>query len=479
MIPINFSLLNEDEMRQIDDQARMILEKTGVRVLHEESLRLLESFGCAIDNTGKIAHIPGQLVQDALDATPSEFSLYGIDTSFKIDLGGDNVHFGPGGFAIFAEDLNGTRHVATREDLLNTLRLSDELDTVTFNHVNVNASDLPKSVSDLYVWADSFTYQSKPIMNENFSWRSVLALLDMGEVIRGSKEAFLEKPCACLDVCVVSPLTHNERQVDLLHFAAEYGLPVSINSGPIGGASSPITLAAIATQANVELLSAIVICYCKKPGAKVLYGSWGRHLDMRTTLVTMGGPEYAMLKTTTAQMGRYYGVPTRGGGALSDSLVPDAQAGYEKMLTTLIPALSRVNYISGMGLNETENCFSPAQLIIDDEVVAMVQRVLRGIETDVKDMGVDAIMDVGPGGEFLSHQHTLDNFKDAVLYPKISNRGTYVDWEKRGGKGLGDRAMDIAREMLAKPVRPVIEQKKADELVQIAEAVRGELERME
>jgi len=471
MIPMNFCLLSDSEIKKIDEQARMILEKTGVRVFHEGALAELESHGCSVDRQSKIVKIPGQLVQDAIDATPPVFSLYGTDPSFKIDLGGDNVHFGPGGFAIFAEDLNGKRHVATREDLLNTLRLSEAMDTVTFNHVNVNASDLPKSVSDLYMWADSFTYQSKPIMNENFSRRSVEAVIEMGAVISGSKEAFLEKPFACLDVCVISPLTHDDRQVELLHLAAEYGIPVSINSGPIGGASAPVTLAGIATQANAELLSAIVIGYCKKPGSKVLYGSWGRHLDMRTTLVTMGGPEYAMLKTTTAQMGRYYGIPTRGGGALSDSLIPDAQAGYEKMITTLIPALSRVNYISGMGLNETENCFSPAQLVIDDEVVQLVNRVLRGIETDDKDIASDVIMDVGPGGEYLSHEHTLANFRDAVMFPELSNRGTYANWEKNGSKSLKTRAFEKAREILAEPVAPIIGQAKADELIRIVKAV--------
>jgi trimethylamine--corrinoid protein Co-methyltransferase len=313
-------------------------------------------------------------------------------------------------------------------------------------------------------------------MNENFSWRSSQALLEMGAVIRGSEKGFLEKPCACLDVCVVSPLTHDRRQVELLLFAAEYGLPVSINAGAIGGASAPITLAAIATQVNAELLSAIVICYCKKPGAKVLYGSWGRHIDMRTTLVTMGGPEYAMLKTTTAQMGRYYGIPSRGGGVLSDSLVSDAQSGFEKMITTLIPALSRVNYISGMGLNETENCFSPAQLIIDDEIVAMVQRVLLGITVDTNSLAIDTIMEVGPGGQFLDHQHTFDNYRGDFFFPKLSNRGTYADWAKKGGKDIRDRAYEKARDMLAKPMVPAIGQDKADELLKIVGSVQRELE---
>jgi len=389
-------------------------------------------------------------VEKAVDSVPEAFSLYGRDASYRIDLGGDNVYFGPGGFAVFVEDLDtGERRVAVRKDLIEHLRVSDTLPSCEFNHVNVNASDVPEKTADLQVWADALIYQTKPIMSENYSAESVDALVAMGTILRGSQKGLIEKPLVCLDICTLSPLTHAPRQVDLLLAGARYGLPMSIESGPIGGANAPVALAGVASQANVEILSAIVITYAAKPGAPVLYGSWGRHLDMKYGLVTMGGPEFALLKITTAQMARFYKMPSRGGGILSDSLISDTQSGYEKMLTTLVPAIAGVHYISGMGLNETENCQSLAQLVIDDELVSMVKRVLRGIEVDRDHLATDLIMSMGPGGQSLDSAHTVRFFRQELFDPTISNRDAYEGWSSRGSKSVRDRAADKARDILS------------------------------
>jgi trimethylamine--corrinoid protein Co-methyltransferase len=331
--------------------------------------------------------MPPEVVQRAVDKTPNKFTLFGREPSHYITLGGDSVCFGPGGFAVFVEDLQTReRRRALRQDLREHLCVSDFLPGCEFNHVNVFPSELPEKTADLHIWADALVYQTKPIMSENYSTRSVDLLVEMASAIRGSREAVREQPSICLDVCVLSPLTHDSRQVELLLAGARYGIPISINSGPIAGGTAPITLAGLVSQANAEILSAIVIAYAEKPGAPVLYGSWGRHMDMRYGSVTMGGPEFALLKVCTAQMGRFYSLPTRGGGVLSDSLLSDTQSGYEKMLTTIVPALGKLNYISGMGLNETENQQSLAQLVIDNEIVLMVKRLLRGIEVDHGDL---------------------------------------------------------------------------------------------
>jgi trimethylamine:corrinoid methyltransferase-like protein len=469
MKPSYFETLSPEEVELIDRESSRILEECGVRVLHKECLDLLEDAGCKVDRATSMVKMPRDVVLKALETTPSSFLLYGRDTSFKLDLGGGEVYFGPGGFAVFAEDLDtGVRRRALREDFIAHLRLSDALPTCEFNHVNVNPSDIPPENADLFMWADALIYQTKPIMNENYDLRSVDALVEMGTVIRGTREAFLEMPMVCLDVCIMSPLTHVERQVDLLLAGARYGLPISINSGPIGGGTAPVTLAAVALQANVELLSAVVITYAAKPGTPILYGSWGRHMDMRNGLVTMGGPEFGMLKLTTAQMGRYYHLPTRGGGALSDSLISDAQAGYEKMLTTLVPAIGGVHYISGMGLNEAENCFSAAQLVIDDEVVAMIKRVLMGIEVDDAHLAADLIMSVGPGGQFLDAEHTYQYFRKELFDPKISNRTAHENWVKAGSTSVRERAAEKARNILARTPEHTLEEYKVKELYAIA-----------
>jgi trimethylamine--corrinoid protein Co-methyltransferase len=449
MKPGNFKVLSEKELELIHAESLRILEESGVRVHHRRGIDLLEKIGCRVDRTSGTVKIPSTVVQDTLDKVPGIFSLYGRNTDFRLDLGEDNVCFGPGGFAVFVEDLkSGERRRAVRRDLVEHLKVSDSLKGCEFNHVNVFPSDIPEKTADLHLWADAFVYQTKPIMSENYNIRSVDALVEMGAVIRGSKKSLIDKPMVCLDVCVLSPLTHAERQVDLLLSGAEYGLPISINSGPIAGATSPVTLASVVTQANAEIISAIVIAYSAGPTAPVLYSSWGRHMDMRTCAVTMGGPEFALLKICTSQMGKYYGIPTRGGGALSDSLVSDAQAGYEKMLTTLMPALGSMNYISGMGLNETENLQSLPQLVIDNEIVMMVKRVLEGIKVDPEHLAVDLIIKKGPGSHFLDTEHTLTFFREELFSPELSNRASHEKWTERGSLSVDRRAAQLTRELL-------------------------------
>lgn len=459
-----FEVLSHDEMVQIDRQSRRILEEAGIRVLHAQCLNLLEAAGCKVDRSNSRVRIPSDLVQKALDATPSSFFLYGRDPSFRIELGNDQVNFGPGGFAVFVEDLDtGKRRRSLRKDLIEHLRVSNALPNCEFNHVNVGPSDLPEKVGDLLMWADSLVYQTKPIMNENFSRQSVETLVKMASLFRTSTQDIIKKPNICLDVCVLSPLTQDTRQVDLLMVGAEYGLPISINAGPIAGASAPVTLASVVSQANAEILSAIVICHAVKPGTPVLYGSWGRHLDMKHGTVTMGGPEYALLKVTTAQMGRYYHLPTRGGGVLTDSLISDTQAGYEKMLTTLIPAIGRLNYISGMGLNETENCQSLAQLVIDDEIVAMVKRVLQGITVDSERLATELIISKGPGSHFLDDDHTLTFFREH-FDPNLSNRKKYENWLEEGAQSVKDRAKAKVNMILSQTPEHTVDPQLAEEL---------------
>ena len=471
-------VLSSEEIRRIDLESKRILQKSGVRVRHTHALELLEMIGCDVDRSSSMVRMNEQVINQAVEGAPESFRLYSRDSSESILLGEEEVVFGPGGFAVFVADADtGERRVAKRQDLREHLRLSDFLPGCEFNHVNVFPSDLPEKTADLHIWADALIYQTKPVMNENYSARSVDVLVRMAAAVAGSVRHALEHPRVCLDVCVVSPLTHETRQVDLLLAGARYGLPISINSGPIAGGTSPVTLASVVLQANVELLSALVISLAgaqkqDMPIPPVLYGSWGRHMDMRYGTVTMGGPEFSLLKVCTAQMGRFYGLPTRGGGSLSDSLLSDAQSGYEKMITTAVPALACLNYISGMGLNESENLQSLAQLVIDDEIVAMVKRLMRGVRVDEEHFAADLIIETGPDGNFLDSDHTLRHFRNELFDPVISNRMKYERWQEAGSLPVHELAQERAGKILSEH-HP---EKKMDEKLarEIYEIVEGE-----
>ena len=163
MKPGFFEVLSREEIIRIDQESLRILEEAGVKVLNNKALELLDGIGCRVDRDKSRVYMPADLVRKAADSIPEKFYLYGRNTDNKIELGDSNVYFGPGGFAVFAEDFEtGKRRRAVRQDLIEHLKVSDALTGCEFNHVNVMPSDLPEKTADLYMWADSLFYQTKP-----------------------------------------------------------------------------------------------------------------------------------------------------------------------------------------------------------------------------------------------------------------------------------------------------------------------------
>ncbi len=135
---------------------------------------------------------------------------------------------------------------------------------------------------------------------------------------------------------------------------------------------------------------------------------------------------------------------------MTDAHSPDAQAGYEKVFTSLIHALVGLNFISGFGLIGTENTFSLEQLIIDNEIANYTKRIIEGINVSDEKIAADLIMNVGPGGSFLSEEHTLQHFREELWDATISQRhSSYEDWELNGKKDMRQVAHEKVNEILA------------------------------
>ena len=109
-------------------------------------------------------------------------------------------------------------------------------------------------------------------------------------------------------------------------------------------------------------------------------------------------------------------------------------------------ALDGANLIHDVGYMGAGLIGSPASIVMSNEIIGWVKRMMRGFEITPELMGLDVIRSVGPGGDYLAEEHTLKYYRSELWRPKLSNRDDPDTWAMKGGKDFGDR---LAEETLA------------------------------
>jgi len=251
---------------------------------------------------------------------------------------------------------------------------------------------------------------------------------------------------ACYDE-PICPLTHTVEGTQKLLVLAEYGIPAIYVPGMLGGGSAPVTQVGTLVQGNAELLSGLVIHQLKAPGAPFIYGGCPSIMDQRTTNVCYGNPEWHMNAVVWSQMSRMYRLPIFSTGGCTDALVFDQQAGIEQAYSLLLAQLSGANLIHDVGYLESGLTGSLETLVSCDEIIGMVRHIGRGYEVNRETLAIEAMERVGPGGNYMVDEHTLDHYKE-LWWPELLNRGRYDDWKAAGSKTFKDKCNAKAKRIL-------------------------------
>jgi trimethylamine--corrinoid protein Co-methyltransferase len=231
---------------------------------------------------------------------------------------------------------------------------------------------------------------------------------------------------------------------------AKAGQPMVISALAIAGATGPTTLAGSLALQNAEVLAGIVLTQLVREGAPVIYTGGSSNAEMRSGALSIGSPEMAMNAAATAQMGRFYNLPIRCGGAVCDAKAPDAQAAYESMMSLLMAQVSGANFVlHAAGILETYNCMSYEKFIMDDEICGMVKRIGKGYQVNTDTLGLDVIREAGPGGHFLDKDHTLKYFRTEFYQPKLFDRDDFDSWHAKGSPHSMETANKKYQEILA------------------------------
>jgi trimethylamine--corrinoid protein Co-methyltransferase len=461
-----YEFLSSDEVTRIVDGALAVLEEPGMTVAHEGARAMLREAGCTVDDETERVRFPADLVRWAIDQCPEECDQQARNPDLSLHFGGETVYFGAfPGFTYLDMDTE-ERIVSTVDDLARLVRLCDALPQVhTLCQPTPHLSDKPPEVEMEWVIATAFRNTEKTTMGASFGGSSkwVVQMCDvLGQQVHGS-------------ICMSSPLVIPLDQAQGIIDYAGAGHPLHMLSGPIKGATGPATMAGTLVQQTAEILGGTVLAQLVNTGVGVIYVGYATSMDMRFGSYASGSIEVGMMGNAAGQIARHLKIPSSVFFPMTDAKIPDSQAAYEKHLQNLLCAMGGVNYVMPLGGLENEGAFSAAQMVMDDEVCAMIGNVLEGIRVDDERLAIDLIKEVGPvPGNYLRQEHTRQHWQDEYLIPRVSVRESYEAWVAGGKKSAIDRASEIAKEIMAthepNPVPPDVDR----ELGKILEAVEKE-----
>jgi trimethylamine--corrinoid protein Co-methyltransferase len=447
----SLKLLSNEQILQLHEKALDILENTGVFFDSDEALNYLKQKGANVNYSNKIVKFPRKIVIEAINLVPETIDLYSIDGNDSITLGNNNVHFDPGSAAIKYLESDGKtiRQTETR-DLVNIARVTDALDNIAIQSTALNPFDIPKEIADSYRVYLLLKNSTKPMIAGAFSVNGITYIRELLAAVVGGYKELNNKPRAVFDICSSPSLKWTYISCQNIINCARYNLPIEIISMPIPGAASPSTLSGSIIIHTAETLSGIVLAQSVNPKTPIVYGGAPAYFDMRYGTTPISAIESSMIAASYAQIGKYYGLPTHTYACLSDSKIVDGQAGLETSMNGILAQLAGINVISGAGILDFVSCINLEKLVIDNEICGMVLRLAKGIDCTEETMAVDLIEKLGPGGDYLSSEHTFKWFKEEPYIPsKIIDRMSRNTWETQGSKDIFQRAKEKVQELLA------------------------------
>jgi trimethylamine--corrinoid protein Co-methyltransferase len=463
----NLSLLNNELIERIIEEAYQLMIKPGIKVQNAEARQLLSDAGAQVDEETMVVKIPEQIVKKALETVPHQFFLYDYDGNPTVQYGGDAVQFDPGSSGISVLIPETLEHkTAETEDLIRIIKVAESLPQYDAQSTAVVCHDVPKDIHDLYRLYLVMMYSKKPIVTGAFTNKTVHHMIDMLAIFAGGREDLREHPRAVFDACPSPPLIWSNFGAGNLITLARAGVPAEIVSMPLAGAAAPVTLLGAVTQHAAECLSGIAIHQLAHPGSPIVWGGAPSTFDMRKGGTPFGSVETAMIDSSYAQVGKSLGLPTHAYLGSTESKVLDMQAGLESGMGAMIGALSGINMISGSGMVDSLLCQSPEKLVIDAEGIAMAQRMLQGMKIHTETLATGFYEGVNfKGGDFLKQRITMQLFQKEQHMPgKVIDRDSMRGWKASGSMDTFERAKIRVKEILASYKRPELDPAKEAEL---------------
>jgi trimethylamine--corrinoid protein Co-methyltransferase len=449
--------LSTKQIKTVHKASLQILGKTGMTYEQglEDTVQMLEDNGAAIDRDNKIIRFTEKMIAEQVAKAPDKVLLCGQDPKNDLHLSEDRVHLGTGGAAIkILDPETGKIRPTTLKDLYDVSRLVDQLDNIHFLVKPCIATDIDIKDYNVNWFFTCLSATSKHVMSGVNDEKGLHDVIEMASLIAGGMDKLVERPFISFISCfAISPLKLCTQSTRIMQEANRCSIPIALSSAPMAGSTSPLTMAGTLAQLHAEQLAGITICQLTNPGAPLLYGGIPGMANLRTMGYSGGAVEFGMMNAAIHQLSNHIKVPNYNSAGLSDSKIPDAQAGYEKAFTALLASMGGSNYIHhSAGMLESMLTIAHEQFVIDDEIIGNCCKVLKGIDCDAEHLALEVIDSVRPGGNFMTSPHTMTHMRTEYYNGNgVTDRKSREKWEKDGSLDTRQRALNIARKLLANP----------------------------
>jgi trimethylamine--corrinoid protein Co-methyltransferase len=449
---VKMDLLDESEVRQIHAATLDVIENVGIRFHSQRALDILEANGAAVDRETTVAKIPAEVVERALGTAPHEYVLGARNPEYDLPLDGEHVYISSDGCGVFARDARtGEVRSSVKQDLADTARVVQALDNVSATSAVVSAQDCPVETRVLHEFdacvRNSEKHNIVVSIKEDWEARS---LIRMAEAMAGGSAELRRRPMFTAIICTVSPLNQERFGMDLALTLSEAGIPVSFYPMPILGATGPVTIAGSAVVNNAEFVSGAVLVQLAHPGAPVLHGGGPTAMYMNSGAYASNSPEALLLRACQGHMADFYGVPSWYGAGATTAKEPGVQSAYENALAMFMAYANGADVTFGTGLLDGSRILCLENIVVDDEILGMVKRILAGVEVSQETLAVDLIKKMGFNGNYLSDRHTRAHVRE-LWQAKLGETGNYDAWQKAGAKSATEKAQEKVAEILAAP----------------------------
>ena len=442
---VSFAGLSEEECRKLHWASLEILEHTGVRLYFQEAIDLARKGGADISDAN-LVRFPSAMVEKALATAPKRVVLCDRHGNRVMPVEGYRCFYGPGSDTLnLVDHRTGVRRKPVLKDVEEGVTICDALPHIDFVMSMVLPMDVNQAIADRYQMEIMLARTTKPIVFVSYDLGGCVDAVEMAETVVGGPDTLRRNPLTVCYINVTTGLRHNQEALEKLLYLAGKGLPSIYVPVETGGATSPVTAAGECALVNAGGLVGLVLSQLKCEGAPFIMPGWGSaFLDMRTLVTHYAEPLH---NTMSQALVHYYGFPMFSLGGASDSKSVDQQAAAEAALTILTNTLGGGNIIHDLGYLESGLSFSFAQLAICDELVGWVKAFVRGEEINEESLALDSIHKVGPDGDFLDSEHTLQHYKERY-YPDLLDRSNHDAWADSGSKTMAQRASEKVSDLL-------------------------------
>jgi trimethylamine--corrinoid protein Co-methyltransferase len=446
--------ITRNQINRIHDASMDLLKNTGIKFNEAEALEIFKQHGVKVD--GNVAFLQEADVLKALETAPTQFVIHARNPAKDVAVGNNKLVLAPGYGAPFMVSVDGSRRKGALDDYINLCKLvqtSKYLDVNGF--IMIEPADVPSATAHLDMLYSNIVFCDKPFMGSPLSRQCAIDAIEMAAILWGGKENIRNKPVMISNINSLSPLQYSDEMAASLIEFARIGQPCVIAVLIIAELTGPVTMAEALTIQNAEILAGITLAQLVNPGSPVVYGSTSLPMDMLSGAISIGAPELSQFIAATAQLARFYRLPSRSGGSLTDAQFPDIQAGMESALVLSAAVRSGVNFIlHSCGILGSYLSMSYEKFLVDEELCGMFKKLLKPIEVTDDTISLDVIKEAGIGGMYVTHNETLERCRTEYFLPTIALRQTYDDWIEKGMLRADQRASKLAQERLESYNKP-------------------------